>query len=503
MSREFVINNERKTNELMVKVLWSLVAIQLVTYIFAIFKVFPGSPINYFLSAVFGGIIALASFFCNRISHFQVAAKYINIISILLLIAGYNIVAGNNLVFQSLWLLVVVLSCLYFEPSLTLFSSIGSLVFELIVAQIKTINVNAKSLYFSIVLQIIITITLMMIMWFLSRKTSKSLLDLIEKEEEARGLSDKTITVTVKLMETFDILNSSAQQFTASTEEASQAVNKIAESSNDIFVQIRESSLKSEQVLVITNELAAFAEEVAASSEQANELMRETMELAVKEEQNVSGFGEKMHAINVKITDAARTIDFVQKSSEIISQINVTIRGISEQTKLLALNASIEAARAGESGRGFAVVAEEIQKLAQMSDNATQRIDEAVNKIQEDFKMISQEIEQSMQFLGEGVKVVDSTDLSLRRIRESCQNSSRIIKEISEGNNRQAQGMNEISNYLNETAENNKVISGSVEETAAGSEETSAAVQEIAAQAQQLSETAHDIDELIKELGSI
>ncbi|HFE48079.1 MAG TPA: methyl-accepting chemotaxis protein [Chromatiaceae bacterium] len=124
-----------------------------------------------------------------------------------------------------------------------------------------------------------------------------------------------------------------------------------------------------------TLRVASNVEEVAAATNNADKLARQGSDIVT---QAVAQVG----SLAAEVNQGAQVIRELQQESQSIGTVLDVIRGIAEQTNLLALNAAIEAARAGEQGRGFAVVADEVRSLAGRTQDSTQEIQEMVGRLQ-------------------------------------------------------------------------------------------------------------------------
>ncbi len=299
--------------------------------------------------------------------------------------------------------------------------------------------------------------------------------------DEIEGLRDGDLTVQATVSEAFtgiiaDAFNDAVDAQRTLVSQINTTAVKVAKTAEETQATARQLAEASEhqakQIMTAGESVVQMAKQIGTISEQAVEsasVARHSVEVAHQGGDAVRSTINGMDSIREQIQETSKRIKRLGESSQEIGDIVGLINDISDQTNILALNASIQAATAGEAGRGFAVVADEVQRLAERSGDATKRIEALVQTIQSDTNEAVVSMELSTTGVVNGAKLAENAGESLNEIEGVSKQLADLITEISEQANAQATSAQVVSGSMDE-------IQQITRQTSAGTSQTAVAI---------------------------
>jgi len=258
----------------------------------------------------------------------------------------------------------------------------------------------------------------------------------------------------------------------AQKQHLSTALGRFGESAKEVrhkAEQVQEQSQRTHQHMVKQQEqtismtsaieqMSQAVQEVAENASATFDVTRQTVGQLCEGDKVLQGANGVINNMSEHISDLSQVVEQLKTDGDKISSVVDVIRGIAEQTNLLALNAAIEAARAGEQGRGFAVVADEVRTLAQRTQESTQDIQEIIEALGKATDSAAHKMQSCLTMAGRSVEEVSNVGTALSEITLAVNKIDSLSQQIAASAEEQSQAAVEINN-------NTKAISEAAKDT--------------------------------------
>lgn len=333
-----------------------------------------------------------------------------------------------------------------------------------------------KLIVYGIVPRAMVLIAIAAIFTMLCERTAGMLSNLMNAEEQEKMLHSMKV-MQEKSQETSGELRRMVRELSEITESSMESNGQIVEETGSVLQSFSENMEEITGINQRTQEINARLEELGKINGEVAKLAQQINERSKDNQDKMDDATASMEQIHTSTNECKEIIwKLGEESKEILGIINV-ITGISNQTNILALNASIEAARAGEQGRGFAVVAEQIQQLAEQTktavDNIGRIVTEAVGNTENAVSVMEQSVKlteagmNSIREVGSSTSVINSSN---HRMSGQILEMDKNVENIRLQSNEVARGMEQVNSSTQSNYNAIEHVTAATQENRAGVE---------------------------------
>lgn len=481
-----LIQNEKQANRAVAKVMQITFLIFTVVYLLNVFGIFVVDMGIMTFAYIVGSVLLWVPTLIVIVGKNQQSyVKYILILCAVVFVTVVATTLGYHAVL--LFIYAIAIASLYFSKKLNILTTILSVVgvslgqwldFVLNTLPDKNFTNLYKLFVYGILPRALILIAIAAIFTMLCERTAGMLSNLLNAEEQERMMNQMK-QMQEQSRQTSDELLQMVKELSVITESSMKANEQITDETGCVLQSFSENTKEITGMNERTQDIHARLLALGTMNEQVAELAKQVNLTTKENQEKMDDATESMGKIHTSAEQCKDVIlELGEKSKEILDIIRV-ITGISNQTNILALNASIEAARAGEHGKGFAVVAGEIQKLSEQTKAAVDNIGKIVTEVVQYTDNAVSVMEQSVQLTMAGMERIEEVGNSTALITASNSQMSEQILEMDKTVENIKSQSDEVAKGMEQVHSNTQGNYNAVEHVAAATQENTAGVAEI------------------------
>lgn len=481
-----LIQNEKQANRAVAKVMQITFLIFTVVYLLNVFGIFVVDMGIMTFAYIVGSVLLWVPTLIVIVGKNQQSyVKYILILCAVVFVTVVATTLGYHAVL--LFIYAIAIASLYFSKKLNILTTILSVVgvslgqwlaFTLDTLTDHNFTNTYKLFVYGILPRAMVLIAIAAIFTMLCERTAGMLSNLLNAEEQERMMNQMK-QMQEQSRQTSDELLQMVKELSVITESSMKANEQITDETGSVLQSFSENTKEITGMNERTQDIHARLLALGTMNEQVAELAKQVNLTTKENQEKMDDATESMGKIHTSAEQCKDVIlELGEKSKEILDIIRV-ITGISNQTNILALNASIEAARAGEHGKGFAVVAGEIQKLSEQTKAAVDNIGKIVTEVVQYTDNAVSVMEQSVQLTMAGMERIEEVGNSTALITASNSQMSEQILEMDKTVENIKTQSDEVAKGMEQVHSNTQGNYNAVEHVAAATQENTAGVAEI------------------------